>query len=182
MPPHVLPPAAYQPEDFEPLLLGDCLDEALGPHWIGRLDESLSDVALLFDTRWLGHADAEEAIWDHLSQRSPNGMIRYTHWGYYGSKECSRDELFSIFRQHTLVIRPFDFPEEDRIFLVGITAPLKVVGDALCLKVYPPFVGHADMSWPNDLATIVRRDIPTPWELAFEHANDPKHWMHTLAV
>ena len=173
----------YDCADFEALDPGERCWDVYGYHHIGREDESLAELALIFDTRLIDQDEYGDIVRKHLLSCLVGFNPRFTHWGVYESSKHTDDELRAAFNANVWTKLSFGYGSCEDLFVIVIDVTCE--GGAVAaidqrLEAYAPYIGYADISWPNALRTILNAVLIPSWLLERAHASDATHWIHSV--
>ena len=144
-------------EDFEPLDPAERWDAAFGPYHIGLCDPDRSEMALVYDARWIATPGPAAQIRDHVVDAIKGYDAVVRRQGWYASPEHTLDGLRCALVAELMAERALDFPGDNALYIVVVELPAsRVLQVAAALADFQPFVGHANISWPSDLRTILQ--------------------------
>lgn len=137
-----IPPPA-ELDDYEPIEWEHWYHALWGHHNIGPEDKGWPHLALLFDAGWIPEHDVGGAVVRHLLGVLSGLEVRCIQCCDYRSPEISADELFDTFSEHVRLVRAFDYPCEQPLYVIALTTPPTNVDTLLAAAAaYPPYVGH----------------------------------------
>ena len=174
-------PFEHAADDFEPLDVSERCEAAYGPYHIGRCDESRDEIALMFDTRWHHPLDRTRTLIEELLTIAMDFDVNLQAWGRYVSPVRSDHTLYAALRDQLCAARPFDRVIARRLFVVRLDTATNGTWELnRRLRLLKSYVGYADLSYPTTLRTLATEILMSAWQLAYEHRDEPAHWIHTV--
>ncbi len=148
-------------DDSEPLDPAERFDAAYGSYHIGLCDRDRSEFALVFDARWIPTPNREAQILARIVSVLEGHEAIVRRVGWYGSPERTLDQVHAALMAELVAIRLFDFPEDISLYVAVVELrSLRAAQVIHALKDFQPFAGHANISWPSELRTIMQTALP----------------------
>lgn len=144
-------------DDCEPLDPVERWHAVYGPYHIGLCDPGRSEIALVFDTRWIPTLEPADELWGQLERvlEQHDGVVR--RCGSYASPDHVPDHMHAALVEELAAIRAFDFPEEDALYVAVVELPSSSVANVgRALRNFPSYVGLANVSWPSELRSLLQ--------------------------
>ena len=144
-------------DDSEPFDPDERCDAAFGPYHIGLCDPNRSEIALVFDTRWMPSYGCTAKIDNRITDALEGHEAVIARRGWYAAPGQTVDQMHAALVAELVAQRAFVFPEDNALYVVIVELPTSRVRHAArALANFHPYIGHANVSWPSELRSILQ--------------------------